>query len=77
LQVVAEQPVRSTRRSKRKVNPQTGALPKRRHDLYYLFAGMGGASARKRMVRNYIWALLIGIAVAAALVGIMYLAYKP
>lgn len=58
------------------MNPQAGALPKRSHDLYYLFAGMAHGS-RKRFVRNLALSIFIGILVSAALAGLLYLVYKP
>jgi hypothetical protein len=73
---MAQQPMPATRRHRRKTDSDAATLPKRRHDLYYLFAGMGHGS-RKRFIRNLICALLVGIAVAAALSGLLYLAYKP
>jgi hypothetical protein len=70
------QPMPQTKRSRRRAGAHVGALPKRRHDLYYLFPGMAQGS-RKRFVRNFIWSLIVGVAVAASLAGILYLVYKP
>jgi hypothetical protein len=58
------------------MNPEAGALPKRSHDLYYLFAGMAHGS-RKRFVRNLFLAILVGILVSGAFVCLLYLVYKP
>jgi hypothetical protein len=65
------------RRSRKKaVDPDAAALPKRSHDLYYLFPGMATGS-RKRFVRNLIWSVIIGVIASAVLAGILYLVYKP
>jgi hypothetical protein len=63
------------RRSRRRVDPDEAALPKRSHDLYYLFPGMAQGS-RKRFVRNLVLSIIIGLLVSAALAGILYLIYK-
>lgn len=65
-----------TRRSRRSSKPDAGALPRRSHDLYYLFAGMAHGS-RKRFVRNLFWSIFIGVIVSGALAGLLYLAYQP
>jgi hypothetical protein len=64
------------KRSRRRVDTDEAALPKRSHDLYYLFPGMARGS-RKRFVRNLIWATIIGVIASAMLAGILYLVYKP
>jgi hypothetical protein len=64
----------TARRSRRKIDPDVAALPKRSHDLYYLFPGHG---SRKRYVRNLIWSLIVGILASAAIAGLLYLVYKP
>jgi len=65
-----------TKRRKRQVEPAVGVLPKRSHDLHYLFAGMAGSS-RKRFIRNVIVSIFVGLVVSAALAGLLYLSYKP
>ena len=63
------------RRSRTKINPEAAALPKRSHDLYYLFPVAGGA--RKRYLRNLMWSLIVGVLASGAIAGLLYLAYKP
>lgn len=66
----------ATKRHRHRTRSDAAALPKRSHDLYYLFAGMAHGS-RKRAVRNLFWAVVIGALASAAFLGLLYLVYKP
>ncbi len=66
----------TTRRSRRTIDPDAAALPKRSHDLYFLFPGMAHGS-RKRYTRNLIWSLIVGALASTAIAGLLYLVYKP
>jgi hypothetical protein len=63
-------------RRRKKVDRDEAALPKRSHDLYYLFPGMAHGS-RRRFMRNLIWSVIIGVLASGALAGILYFVYKP
>jgi hypothetical protein len=66
----------ATKRHRRRTNPEAAALPKRSHDLYYLFPGMGHGT-RKRFFRNIVWSIIVGAFVSAGVAGILYLVYTP
>ncbi len=67
---------KTKRRRRRNENADPAALPKRSHDLYYLFPGMAHG-ARRRFVRNLVWSLVVGVFVAVVLAAILYFCYMP
>jgi hypothetical protein len=54
----------------------TGLVSRKdKHNLYYLFPGMG-RGARKRFVRNMVVAVLVGLLLSAGMWALWYLVYR-